>query len=781
MTPTSKPLQLISWNKKISNKNQWFKDNCDYGISAASFGATDRKDYDMLYNVYNNNFPAKWFTHITDPLSAKVAAHKSFPAKIRKIPLLRTNIDQLMAEYPRRPFIYTVNNLGETGYNEYIAGLEQQMEAMITQRFQQKLDEAMKGQEPDPNQPDPVPEEVKKKFHASYKDDQAIRGQKWLRRAIREYEIRRKFLRMFKDWLIVGECASYKGMSHGTFQYEHIPPADVFDIGSPNSPFMEDSELIVVKRRLTVSEVVSEFYEDLTKDNITSLEKQSITQSPQFFYDVMNSTYDTGLVDVYHTCWKGKKEVFILHRIDPDTGAEDELEVDEAYPVEKEMGEWVERLWVNEIYETWRIGADIYVRPGAIPVQRNEMNNLSACKMPYNRRRYSDTRSENISVLEIGIPFQIMVIIITYILEKTIAKSKGKIALIDKMAIPRDGDWDEEKFLYYSEALGYGLLNRNQVGVDKSWNQYQVLDLSLFDNIKQLIELQDYYRQLWDDVIGFNRQRKGQTYASDLVGVNERATFQSTMITDMIFNLFEEFTERELQGILDFSKFVNIDGVKALWNNDVNDLELLEIDPVKYCNAELGLFLESSAEAIALKNKMEGNVQAMLQNKVKPSTVAALYKMQSIAEIETKLKEIEALEAEMDQKMAANEEEAAKAADDRKLRYEAHLMALKTDYMNEEYDRKEDIELIRGEFNTLTFQDGDSNDNGVPDIMEVEKHKLDREKFEHTVQKDNASMIQSAQVEQGKQNLKAQELAIKTEQLKEQTKARREARSPKTK
>ena len=93
-----------------------------------------------------------------------------------------------------------------------------------------------------------------------------------------------------------------------------------------------------------------------------------------------------------------------------------------------------------------------------IPCQRNEMNNSSACKLPYNGRCYSHLHSENISILEFGLPYQQMYTIINYVLEKTIAKSKGKIIPIDQAAIPKKDGWDDEKFFYYADALGYMML-----------------------------------------------------------------------------------------------------------------------------------------------------------------------------------------------------------------------------------------------------------------------------------------------------------------------------------
>lgn len=781
VSTTIKPLQTLTWTEKIKSDNLWFKQNVDYFISKANFGTgKGSKDYDTLYDVYNNHFPLHWFTHVTDPLSAKIPAHKAFPAKVRPVTILRTNLDLLMAEYPRRPFIYTVNNLGEAGYINYTEALNKRMQTSTEAYFQQQVNLQMNPEQlaEQADQPAPVPEEVKKQFHATYKDAIAIKGQKWMRRAIREYSIRPKFGKMFKDWLIVGEARSYKGLSHGSFTYERISPKNLKFGKSPDSDFIEDSEWQVCRRLMTVSDIVDEFYEEISKQDIIDLETNAQFRTPQTFYTAIAEYANTdGLVEVMHACWKSRKNIKVLHYLDPQTGEEQETRVDEDYPVDKEMGEWVEDIWPNEGYEGWRIGPDKYVRLQPIPVQRNSMNNFSYTKLPYNGRNYSDTESENISPMEIGIPFQIMYIIVTRTLELCIAKSKGKILLIDQAAIPNEGDWNEEKFFYYSEALGYGLLRRNQIGVDKSWNQYTVVDMTLFENIKQLIELQDHFKQQWDDVLGINRQRKGQTYASDLVGVNERATFQSTVITDMIFNLFEEFTEKELQGILDFSKFVNVDGVKGMYSNDVYGNELVDIDPNTYCNADLGILVESSSEAISRKNKMESAITAMLQNNVKPSTISEIVLMDNVAEMRTKLKEIEEIQQRIEEQTAKNEEEAQAAADQRKKDFADYDNMLKVNFMNEEYDRKEDLEMVKGEFNTMTFKDGDSNDNGIPDAMEVEKHRLEREKFENGVQQQNADRALKQQTENAKLAMKDKELQQREIQSRRQARAKASSQS----
>jgi len=235
----------------------------------------------------------------------------------------------------------------------------------------------------------------------------------------------------------------------------------------------------------------------------------------------------------------------------------------------------------------------------------------------------------------------------------------------------------------------------------------------------------------------------------------------------MIFNLFEEFTEKELQGFLDLSKFTNVDGLRKMWFETELGMQLLEINPDDYCTSELGVFLDSSSEAIARKNKIEANVQSMIQNAVQPSTIVEILQSTNIAELKEKLKKIEEMQADMERQNAKSEQDANIALEETRKEFMEYEMMLKEAFMNAEYDRKEDIEMIRGEFNTFTFKDGDSNANNIPDVMEVQAHTLEREKLAAKTAAQDRDRIAKMVVENKKQRLKEKELAIKENDMKE--------------
>jgi hypothetical protein len=783
VAPSGKPLQRLSWAEKTAKNYEWFKLNIDYriGLSNFNFGTApgNRKDLGMLYSVYNNQFPLEWFSHITDPLSATNPQHKVYPAKVRPTSMLRTNIDLLLGEYPKRPYVYQVVNMGEDAFNNYLDGLSKKLEQNIGEHFLAAAQANMQAAGHDvpsiPQQEEiPMPEEIKDRFTSGYKDNLARRGQKWIKRAIREYNVRQKQLKMFKDWLITGRVYSYKNIENGSFIYERVSALEFDYDKSPGLDFIEDGEWAIRRQLLSISDVVDRFYDELKDADYVDLESRTQWVTPFSMYNYLQgdtkSDQYSGKIPVYHVTWKGKKQVLIVEYTDPFTGKVEEMELDEDTPIDDTM-KVTKRIWVNSVHEGWRIGDKIFSRMREIPVQRNEMNNFSRCKLPYNGKHYSDTHAENMSVLEMGLPYAIMYMVTNFLLEKTIAKSKGKIALIDQNSIPKGDGWDEEKFFYYADALGYMLINRSQMGVDKSFNQYHTLDMSLFDQIKELINLRDSFKRDWDEVLGISPQRKAQTNSSDGLGTTQANLFQSSLMTDMIFTLFEEFTEKELQGFLDYSRFVNVDGIRAIYNEDDFDRELLEIDPNSYCSAELGLFVTHSAEEQQNLNQYKGQTQAMIQNGVKQSTILEIQRADNIAELMGKLKRIEAIEMQQAQETAQNEQQHEAMIEQIKEKYAQIQSDCKINEINAEWDRRDQNAMVVGEYALeAAGVSSDADGNGIPDSVEISKRVIAAQKVLSEEKVAYMEISHRDKIHKDNMNLADKQLALEKEKLKSKEK-----------
>ena len=727
-----RPNQIIAYESKTPD---WYHSNAEYYIrntwsmsTSTSHGETMLR---QLYEVYNNKFPLGWFTHITNPLNSNNPLYQKFPAKIRPINILRTSIDLIRNELSQRPFVKQVANQGEGAFNEYNEALQARIVENLTQHFAAQVQQMAQGEpgvEPMPEQPQeiPIPAVVQERFVATYKDNQAIRGQRWLDKTLEDVRYLRKRSLQFLDFLVSGWALSFKAIIDGKMFYDRVSPLELKWAKSPNEVFVNKAAWAVRRYWLTTADAVERFHGSLSEDSVKEIyartgKGSNIAFTGQVFYDYLRSNINDqrDLVPIFHCVWRGKKAVKILTYPDPTTGMMEEMEVDEAYPVDKEMGESSRTEWRDEVYECSRILENIYAEEGPCLVQNGNL--------PYNGRAFSDVHTENISILQIGLPFQLMVMIINWSIERTIAKSKGKILLLDINTIPSQGNWDEEKFFYYAEAMGYGLLDRSNLKVDRTMNQYHVLDMSLYDQIKQLIDLQNHFRQMWDDVLGITMPRKGQTYASSSPTNNERSLFQSNIITDNIFTTFEELQHEDFNDMLDYSKILTSDGVQSMFTSDLMDNALLDLDPVEYIGAMLGIVVRTSAKEQRKLDEMKMYMQELIQNGVKPSTLMEIILSENVAELRTKLKEIERIQAMSEQQMAQSQEEAAAMADERKMAFAEFQNGLDLQLQEAEWNRRDQNEMIKGEYNIVSFQgNADPNANGVPEGTEIADRVMER-------------------------------------------------------
>ena len=736
-----KPLLRVSEQEKIKDDFAHSKDVIDFFIQSTYFQDSlgqrnsNYRDLYVLYNVYNNIIPEEYFDYVTNPLNSVKAQHKSFPAKIRPYNIIRNNCDLLFGEFDKRPKNYTV----VVGDTEALNKAEDELYALILNNLQQHFINGMNqanGSDEEsgvPSQPAEPPAKVKAKFLANYKDERAVWGQVNLEEIDHEVHTVEQFARMFKDFVIAGECYSLKKVHKERIIYERVSPMDLDYDKSPDCKYIEDASWVVRRKYTLPADVVSEFYEELTTGKIDKLEEQDSTLpfSVPYFNTLFGNTYRReedlrrSKICLYHVTWKYYRKFGILSYQDPLTGQPQEMEVDENYKPDKAAGESVEWMWVPEWWEGYRADAPnisanpasgavkdiIYLKIRRIAEQRNQENDFGYCKGLYNGYRFSDTHARNTSIVELGLPYQIMYIILHYRLELALAKSKGKIALLDINTIPNTKGWDEEKFFYWSEANGFALLNRNQLGVDKGWNQYQVLDLSLFEHIANLIKIMDYIRLEWDQLVGFTPQRKGQTAASETASGIDAARYQSSVISERLFAGFDEFIRTERQGLLDLSKFTNLTGRKAIHYGDDMQGMMLNIDPARYIETVFNIHVSNSSadlENVKMMKQQAANFAAQGSN---PSVIAEILQANNISKLKAVLKSMEAAEMEK----AAGQQQSEAELEERKIAIQKEYKEIEYTFdsllQKEKYDEEKELAHIKGQYSLAdTNTPGDALD-----------------------------------------------------------------------
>lgn len=714
--------------QKVTRKErtQEWKESCmDALINASSFGRGARNDVVEKYEIYNGKLDIdKYYSYVQNPLGSDRQERKAYPARIRNYNIIKPVVDLLTGEKSRRPENYTVIAVNEDTVSEREQMLSEQLVMLLQQQFINRLNDLGVPTDVE-TQEIPTVEEFLKDFERSYKDGRAKMGQEAMDYIHYTQKLPQKFRKAFFDYIITGYIRTYKGVAFDNIEYEVISPA-LLDHEKTSEDYIEDCGWVVRYSPRTVAQVIDDFHDVLTDEQIDSLESEKGDARSVFNFlisdDLESINNVDGMVDVYHVVWKTFVKTGILSYID-EFGFPQEMEVSEEYkPEEDEHIDW---FWKSVVYHGYRIGTDMYLKIEPFPIQRYDGFNPAKVKLPYNGRSYSDRHARNISIVDLGMPYQILYNIFHYRLELSIAKNKDKILLMEYNTVPRQHGWDEEDFLYHADAHSIGWVDttaEGRNGRQVNFNQFQVLDMSLWNYITKQYELLNAIKDEWEESMGISRQRKGNIYASDGKSNTERAVFQSSVISEELFLKFEEFEETELNGLLDTSKWAWIDGINSSYINKDYRTAFLALDPIKHANAKYGVFVTKSSEEIDKLEALKEYGVHYASNTKNPQYLTEILNSKNFSQIKQKFDEM--MEAEREFEMQI--EEQRKEAEEIKAQNEQEQRDFEASENEKDRNLKREIEMMKIE--AMLFGQ-DVNRNGIPDALEIEKRAFEREKF----------------------------------------------------
>jgi len=720
------PKQKVPRSRKTKD---WAKDTIRAFINRSAFSSSTKHTTQKYYEAYNGNIQESDYNYVTNPYNSEAWAKKNFPARLRNYNILKPVVDLLLGEKAKRPQAYQVVVRNADIQSRFDQHRQKQYQEYLEQVFVSEMSKA-KGEEPDA--PEEDPKNYQEQVLSNYRDSRAIVGQEALNYLFDWLGLEDNIQKLFFDWLVAGECYTYKDVCMNDVDYQVVSPLDIDYEKSPDTEYIEDADWVVRRKIMSVNEVVDRFYDVLSPKDIDNLEaphgkyRDGYGGHQSMFINKPEDDESDRMVEVLHVCWKSFARVGILSYTD-EMGSPQEMVVDETY--KKDESQEIKYYWVNEVWEGYQIDKNVYVSMNPHVVQRNEMNNLSVCKMPYNGRVYSNRHSDSISIISMGLAYQVLYNVFHYRLELSIAKNKDKIMLMEMNTIPKRHGWDEEKFMYYADAMGFAFVDSTAEGKNRervTFNQYQVLDMSLGQYIAAQFQLLQAIKTEWEEMVGVSRQRKGQVNSSDGVGTTERAIFQSSVISEEIFRRFEAFMEREYAGLLDTSKIAWRDGKKMTYVASDLRTALLNIDPEEYQEAEYGVFVKSSSREMDKLQQLKGLAMAFAQNGQQPATVAEIIDSNNFSkvkkllqEVDEKQKELQKMQQEMQQQQQQQVAESQQQIQNQQQAFEAD---------QNEKDRVVKLEVERMKVATKVSSDADGNgrrDDIDRQRLEIERKKVD--------------------------------------------------------
>lgn len=666
-TINNQPRQQIPYKQK---GKQWRRDNVQW---ADNMMHNDRNairlDYHekvINYDLINGILHMEDVQALINPEQIKA---KFIPTNIQHYPIINRKISLLVGEESKRLDQFSVKVTNPNSISE----IEEAKKQAIFQSLQEEIQNDSQSEE-EFNQ---KTEKLNQYYTYEYQDFREIRANCIINHYNREQSHNIIFNKGFKDACIVGEELYQIDIIGGEPVLEKLNPKYVKIYMSGYSPKVEDADMIIITEYKSPGQIYDEYGDVLTKkdqeyienrqrsfatgntDNMDNWDERKayipatvsrdIPEADDIFSTREDDSISTfapfdqmGNIRVLKVYWKSRRKIQKIKFYDPETGEEDFTFMPEDYVPNESMGEESETMWVNEAWEGIKIGESVFVNIRPRPVQYNVLGNPGRCHFGIIGTIYNLNDEKPYSLVSMAKPFNYLYDIVHDRLNKMMARNWGKMTRLNLALKP--ADWDVDKWLYFAKTMGLYVedgFNEGSIGAATgklagamNMNSNGVIDADFGNNIQQYTNFLMYLEQEMSDTIGISKQREGQISNRETVGGVERATLQSSHITEQYYLIHDDTKKRVREAFIETFK-VAYKGRNKKFQYILPDFSttIVDIDGDEFAESDYGIVIDNSNGLQELQQKLETLAQAALQTQTLSfSTIMKLFMSCSLAE-----------------------------------------------------------------------------------------------------------------------------------------------------
>lgn len=667
------PRQMLPFSKKTK---QWRKDCLLWANQKTFFNySLVRKSVihkKINYDLLNGRLHMSDLELVLNPDGIKAAY---IPDRLQHYPIMNSKLNVLRGEESKRVFDFKVVVTNPNAISE----IEDNKKNELLQRLQEMITDTSISED----EYNIKLEKLNDYYTYEWQDIREVRANELLNHYIKEYDIPLIFNNGFMDAMTVGEEIYQCDIVGGEPVIERVNPLKIRIFKSGYSNKVEDADMIILEDYWSPGRVIDTYYDVLSPKDIKYIETMpdyigqgavdqmdniderygfvnqnmigdEITiRDGTYFFDpanlftegIANSLlpYDlAGNLRVLRLYWKSKRKILKVKSYDPETGEEEWNFYPENYVVNKEAGEEVQSFWVNEAWEGTMIGNEIFVNMRPRLIQYNRLNNPSRCHFGIVGSIYNLNDSRPFSLVDMMKPYNYLYDAIHDRLNKAIASNWGSILELDLSKVPKG--WDVGKWMYYARVNHIAVIDSFKEGtIGASTGKLAgalnnagkgMIEANIGNYIQQQINLLEFIKMEMAEVAGISKQREGQVSQRETVGGVERATLQSSHITEWLFTIHDDVKKRALECFLETAK-VALKGRNKKFQYILSDTStrVMEIDGDEFAEADYGLVVDNSNGTQELQQKLDTLAQAALQTQTLSfSTITKLYTSSSLAE-----------------------------------------------------------------------------------------------------------------------------------------------------
>lgn len=764
--------QFPSQQKAFSAKGKkWRKQCVDWADGKSFFNCSlvrksvyhKRLNYDLL----NGKLHMKDLMMVINPDNVQAGF---IPDRIQHYPIMNSKLNVLRGEESKRVFDYRVVVTNPNAISE----IEEDKKAELFQRIQQLMAEEAQSEE----EFNAEIEKLNEYYTYEWQDIREVRANALMNHFWKELNMPLMFNQGFMDAMAVAEEIYMCDIIGGEPTIERLNPnkVRVFKSGSSNN--IEDADIVIIEDYWSPGKIVDTFYDVLTKKDIEYIEKVPNTLGsnadsmdnvddrmgfiladdmfehaidseilfPSVEIESSLTPYDSlGNIRVLRVFWKSRRRIKKVKSYDPMTGEETFNFYPETYVINEDMGEEEEILYINEAWEGTKIGKDIYVNMRPRVVQYNRLSNPSRCHFGIVGTIYNLNESKPFSLVDMMKPYNYLYDAVHDRLNKLMAKNWGKIIQLDLAKVPKG--WEIDKWMYFAKTNNIAVIDSFKEGnigaatgkLAGALNNASsgVIDAELGNIIQQNVNLLEFIKLEMADVAGISKQREGQISNRETVGGVERATLQSSHITEWLFTIHDDVKRRALECFLETAK-IAMRGRSKKFQYILSDgsMRVMDIDGDEFAECDYGLVVDNSNAIQELQQKMDMLAQAALQNQtLNFSTIMKLYNSSSLAEKQRMVEKNEQEMIERQQQAQQQQMEAQQQQLQAEVQAKETELQLKDQWNQRDNETKILVATISANSNADGIEEPEYSQEAKDKLMENmrqfdEKLRLDRDRLE---------------------------------------------------
>jgi hypothetical protein len=646
------------WRKKHLN---WAENKSFFQYSLTRRSIVHKR---INYDLLNGRVNMRDMAMVVNPEGVNASY---IPDKIQHYPIMNSKLNVLRGEESKRIFDYRVVVTNPEGISDIEDKKKERLLSEIQQAIQRNVDSEEEFNK--------EMESINEYYTYDWQDMKEMRANAIIDHYVKELSMNNTFNEGFMDALAVGEEIYQCDIVGGEPTFKRLNPLKVRIFRSGYSKKIEDADIIIFEDYVNPGKIVDTYYDVLTADDIKYIEnipdfEARVEEGTDVFDEragfilsdyvdgrmgdfdysqlfgmesFMNNRlyYDNmGNVRVLTIYWKSRRKIKRIKSYDPISGDIDYKFYTESYETRKDLGEEEETFWVNEAWEATKIGAKIYVNMRPRLVQYNRLSNPSRCHFGIVGTIYSLNENRPFSMVDMMKSYNYYYDVIHDRLNKAMAMNWGKLVKFDFSQIP-DG-WDVEQWMFYARKFKLAVVDSFKEGnigastgrlAGNVANTQNVVDADLGNFIQQHINLLEFIKMEMSEVVGITRQREGQISNRETVGGVERATLQSSHITEWLFTEHDDTKKRALECFLETAK-IAMRGRSKKFQYLMPDLStrIVDIEGDEFAECDYGLVVDNSNGAQELNARIDTLAQSALQNQLTSlSTVTQLFDSTSLA------------------------------------------------------------------------------------------------------------------------------------------------------